>query len=379
VSVATSIGGGGGGGAAGAVTTTGATSTDNAIARFDGTDGTKVQDSAITIADESAGSVTVATKAGDALVVQVTAPAAAASSQAGVGETFTASAAVAGSSVNGSAAGGGFTWTTGAAARLVSGNSNGGDYTLNFGAGIGTGTTGALKLTAIGGRTNPIFVIDNGSEQAGFYVRASDILGITLNNTTRSMEFNSASASVGNDVVLGWDSNAKSTSSAAVDTALSRGGSGGIVAVGTGAAGSTAGEIQATTHTVVTANGGQWILGSASELLTLSTSGATTDTSANLLPANAIIESVVARITTTITTATNWKLGDATIAGRFTAANGTLTAGTTDIGLVHIDQTGTSGPRQTAAAKVRVTTTGTPGAGAVRITVFYRQFVAPTS
>jgi hypothetical protein len=128
-----------------------------------------------------------------------------------------------------------------------------------------------------------------------------------------------------------------------------------------------------------TANNATWTWGQASELLTLSTSGTTTDTAANLLPANSIIEAVVARITTTITTATNWKMGDATTAGRFTAANSTLTSGTTDIGTIQADQTGAAGPRQTAAAKVRVTTTGTPGAGVVRITVFYRQFVGPTS
>ena len=131
-----------------------------------------------------------------------------------------------------------------------------------------------------------------------------------------------------------------------------------------------------------TANNAQWIHGSSSELLTLSTAGTTTDTTANLLPANSIIEAVVARVTTTITTATSWQLGDPTTAGRFTNANSTMTAGTTDIGLKHQQgsvATDAAGPVQTAAAKVRVTTVGTPGAGAVRITVFYRQFVAPTS
>ena len=131
-----------------------------------------------------------------------------------------------------------------------------------------------------------------------------------------------------------------------------------------------------------TANAAEWIHGSISELLTLSTAGTTTDTTANLLPANSIIEAVVARVTTTITTATSWQLGDPTTAGRFTNANSTMTAGTTDIGLKHQQgsvATDAAGPVQTAAAKVRVTTVGTPGAGAVRITVFYRQFVAPTS
>lgn len=131
--------------------------------------------------------------------------------------------------------------------------------------------------------------------------------------------------------------------------------------------------------TLITANGAQWVQGQLSESITLSTSSATTDSVANLLPANSIIESVVARVTTTITTATDWKLGDATTSGRFSAVNSSMTAGTTQVGLVHIDQSGTAGPRQTSAAKLRITTTGTPGAGVVRVTVFYRQFVPPTS
>lgn len=126
-------------------------------------------------------------------------------------------------------------------------------------------------------------------------------------------------------------------------------------------------------------HGEQWIYGSNTELLTLSTGGATTDTAGNLLPANSVIEAVVARVTTTITTATNWKLGDGTQGARFSAINSTMTSGTTQVGTAHVDQTGNLGPIQTAAAKVRVTTTGTPGAGIVRITVFYRQYVPPTS
>lgn len=131
-----------------------------------------------------------------------------------------------------------------------------------------------------------------------------------------------------------------------------------------------------------TANGAKWVEGSNSELITLSTSGATTDSSANLLPANSIIQAVVARITTTIATATNWKMGDGTTADRFTAANSTLTSGTQDIGLRHQQgsiATDAAGQVQTAAAKLRITTTGTPSAGVVRVTVFYRTYTAPTS
>jgi hypothetical protein len=133
---------------------------------------------------------------------------------------------------------------------------------------------------------------------------------------------------------------------------------------------------------ITTANGGVWKLGHLSENLTLSTSGTTTNTSASLLPANSIIEAVVAYVTTGITVATDWKLGDSTQAARFTAAQTGLIAGSTVVGLNHVDPTVATanlGPVQTSAATVRVTTTGTPGAGAIRITSFFRSFTAPTS
>lgn len=92
-----------------------------------------------------------------------------------------------------------------------------------------------------------------------------------------------------------------------------------------------------------------------------------------------MIDSVVVLVTTTITNTTNW-VGDANVSNRFSSPNATLISGTSSVGLNHVDQTGTSGPKQVAAAKVRITCTGAnPGAGVVHITVFYRQFVAPTS
>jgi parallel beta-helix repeat protein len=130
------------------------------------------------------------------------------------------------------------------------------------------------------------------------------------------------------------------------------------------------------------ANGAQWISGSATELLTLSTSGTTTDTTANLLPANSIIESVTTDVTTTITTAVSFSVGDPTTAARFSASAGGMTATSTRVGIDHWSgavSTLATGPSQAAAAKVRITTNANPGAGVVRITVFYRQFVAPTS
>ena len=139
------------------------------------------------------------------------------------------------------------------------------------------------------------------------------------------------------------------------------------------------GPIETTSTVIQTANGGLWTHGQASELLTLA-AAATTDTSANLLPANAIIEAVVARVVTIIPTAATWSMGDATIPARF-AAGVAVAAGTTVTGLTHVDQTGTSGPRQTTAAKIRITPNLTPATatGQIRITVFYRQFTPPTS
>lgn len=130
------------------------------------------------------------------------------------------------------------------------------------------------------------------------------------------------------------------------------------------------------------ANGCNLRILTISESLTLSTSGTTTDTAADLLPANALILSVMGRVTTTITTATSWQIGDPTTAGRFTAANATMTANTTDTGRVHATTgvaSATTGLWQGAAAKVRITTVGTPGAGVVRLTTTYILLTPPTS
>ena len=108
-------------------------------------------------------------------------------------------------------------------------------------------------------------------------------------------------------------------------------------------------------------------------------SGASTSTGLNCLPANAVIDAVVYRITTTITTAASFTLGDATSAARFCDTQSTLTAGTTGICFAQADQTGADGPRQSSAAKIKITPNTTPGAGAIRLVVFYHTWAAPTS
>jgi hypothetical protein len=128
-------------------------------------------------------------------------------------------------------------------------------------------------------------------------------------------------------------------------------------------------------------NGGYWEHGTASELLTIA-AAATTDTTANLLPVDAVIESVTVRVTTLIPTAVTFTVGDATTAARF-ATGVAVAAGTTAVGLLHRnpDVAAAAGPVQSAAAKVRITPNAQPAAatGVVRIQVFYSKWVAPTT
>jgi len=132
----------------------------------------------------------------------------------------------------------------------------------------------------------------------------------------------------------------------------------------------------------ITPNSAFATYGTLSEEITLNTGSTTHDTTANLLPANSIIRAVCTRVTTTITTAVTFSVGDPTTAARFFASAGGLTAGSTRVGLDHWSGAVTTlaaGPSQAAAAKVRLTTNANPGAGVVRITVFYEKFTPPTS
>lgn len=135
--------------------------------------------------------------------------------------------------------------------------------------------------------------------------------------------------------------------------------------------------LESAVGTMTGTHGQTFVRGFSEEEVTLSTSGTTSDSVGNLLPANSLILAVVGYVTTTITTATDWALGISGAGTRFASANATMTAGATSIG---INQwSGTVAIAQAAAAKVRITTTGTPGAGKIRVGVFYLQFTAPTS
>lgn len=130
-----------------------------------------------------------------------------------------------------------------------------------------------------------------------------------------------------------------------------------------------------------TSNGAAVTFYADTELMTLDTTplATETDSTADLLRAGAIIDSVVCRVTTTITTATEWSVGDnsGSASERFIAQLSNLTAGTVQVGLEQWQSANVA--LQPAAGKLRITTTGTPGAGAIRCTVFQRVYTAPTS
>ena len=137
---------------------------------------------------------------------------------------------------------------------------------------------------------------------------------------------------------------------------------------------------------ITDSHGGQQNRGTITELVTLSTVGATTDTTIQI-PANSLVLGVTVRVTTTIAgiDSTLLQIGDATTAARF-GSIAAFTAGTTGVGLNHLQggiSTDAAGPILTSATAVRLTLSGgadnTPSAGAVRVTIHYISLTAPTS
>lgn len=103
-------------------------------------------------------------------------------------------------------------------------------------------------------------------------------------------------------------------------------------------------------------------------------SGATTTTGLTCLPANAIIDAVAYRVTTTITTATSFTIGDSGSATRYCGTQSVLSAGATGVCTAagyYLNPTTAKG--------VLITPSTTPGAGAIRLIVYYHTWAAPTS
>lgn len=213
----TKAGGGSGSGASGDVTGP-ASSTDNAIARYDGAGGKTLQDSAVTVSDLAAGAVTLATTAGNALTIKNTDPAAAAgASVAGDALALTAGNAVASTDTAGAAAGGAVTITAGNAARLTSGNANGGNIVLVGGTGIGTGTAGQVIIP--NGATTVPSLAFTGSTNTGFN-KGGAVNGIEFcENGTSVGLITAAQLGVVSSKFIGWYA---SNVTQPLDTAVAR-------------------------------------------------------------------------------------------------------------------------------------------------------------
>lgn len=114
----------------------------------------------------------------------------------------------------------------------------------------------------------------------------------------------------------------------------------------------------------------------AGAVTTVSTGSATTTTGLNCVPANSVIDAVVYRITTTITTAANFTVGIGGSTSKFCASQATLTAGTTGICTAQINA---GASFNAAATAVVLTFNATPGAGAIRLITYYHTWTPPTS
>lgn len=117
----------------------------------------------------------------------------------------------------------------------------------------------------------------------------------------------------------------------------------------------------------------------ATELVAIAAAPATyTDSTATLLPANSLIETVVSHTVVAPPGISNYAVGDdRPSASRF----GSGISGTSAVCLDHWGSSGDDSPRQKTGRKIRITpnTPASDGTGRIRVVVLYRQFTAPTS
>jgi hypothetical protein len=137
------------------------------------------------------------------------------------------------------------------------------------------------------------------------------------------------------------------------------------------------------TFTNTYANGQTTVRGVTYLLMTLSTTTTVTTSTTNLLPVNSYIEAVACRVGTGLTTATSYKVGDPTSDARFVSFNTSIGAGQTQVGFNQVNPAiGTTlalSAVNVSATTVKITCDAVPGAGTIGVSVFYRQYTAPTS
>lgn len=117
----------------------------------------------------------------------------------------------------------------------------------------------------------------------------------------------------------------------------------------------------------VTPENAAWVVKYIEEELDLATAFTPLSTQ---VPANSIILGVVGRVTEEITTATEHCVGVSGAVTRYAALSTDLTVGSA------LGTAANQPDLRTAATTICVYTTGTPGAGKIRLTVFYAQLQA---
>lgn len=228
-------------------------------------------------------------------------------------------------------------------------------------------------------------IVPNGNDTAFINPNGTFYIGTSI--AAFNVAFNKSGSGFINVVsggMYGFSSSASEAAFTGPDTGISRNAAG-VVELNNGTAGSYR-DLKLRTLTALGTSGETTVQGIVEENVTLSTAGATTDTTIDL-PADSLIDAVTIRITTTITgiDSTSLQFGDSNVATRFGSVSA-FTSGTTGVGINQWKGSVTAdnaGPTQTSTAKVRLTLAGgadnTPSAGAVRVAIHYRTFTAPTA
>jgi hypothetical protein len=352
----------------------------NVLAKSDGTNlvASSVTDdgTVVTVNTRTTARATILTDGtGPALGVTATLPASPSATAAGVAVAMTGA---------GSAAQAQYATHSVLAAGYTGGSANVAVVGDNLSAGTGVGTASSVGVLGMSRGNAASAVGVTGRVINGTPTRGTGVLGLAAGGTHRI-------AVVGNTVLAGTSAygglfSLNSSESPVFPTT----GSAALVADNNA---TTSSILQARDNGVVTfdvadggvlastwGNGAALTTATATEQVTLDTGDAETVTAGNLAPANAIIEAILYRITTQVATATAFEIkvtgGNSFVnIGTATASQTTLAAGTTGV----LVPAAFGDQYNDTATTLTITTTGTPSAGVIRLTVVYRAFTPPTS
>lgn len=223
-------------------------------------------------------------------------------------------------------------------------------------------------LVVAGDNENRILVVPMSAEKAGKPVSGALVGAGTFILT--------ASGSITKDALVSPAADGKVRAATVGDVVIGRAywgaGNGELVSIVTDA------DVASASATITGTHGESMAVGSISEEITLATDSATTIGAEDLFPANADILGCVARCTEAVNNRTALIIGltAGDLDGLVVSGGLALTLNATAVGTGALINT-----HNVAAATATITTSGGSQntTGKVRVTTFYRQFVAPTS